>query len=713
MKFLNFMGNNNENNSKVNGIIKSIKNLKKAKIISIIAIGFAFILFIAVFMYVILKIFASLASLNSVERAGAERFKGETDYEQKVIERDEFLNFTQYFDTKDEKLKENNDKYFDSLYDAYEFYKADEQDKKNFWQKVSSFFRKFLNPEKRKKEAPLYPDNDKTKMYGVEIDTTLITATLYNSRYQSEMTRNDEFEKEFSYFVNPGEGAGGAGKQGYDLHTGSYRDFIENNFLYDSKQSLDSKYHLSQTKKAIEGIEVLAKYQIKRIETYLTIHPEYVGTYTDTTRHIEINIVDVGMEGQCISRVGNYGMVLGPTEYYNRVIQTEGYYWNCDPNKDSICKQCMETYDLSSYDDDLYCFDNELTDPSDAQGIYGCKETNAIKYSKPLSGPGDIGLDDLSYELDCEAYNEYLLGNLPTDDDVEMFCGKDEETGKDNCYCDRFIESYYHQYVNREDVDQKRRDISQIVFETYSLYSYYENSTMIYNVCSDKGVDIVSYRDLSCEGKRKYRYLGDIPYEPEIYEPIIDTEKVDEPVKVEVCGTQQELMNRIAQTALDLYNNHAREFTYTTNNTTRANTYNGIKTNGRFGTDCNGFVGYTINRALGYGSDVASSSDKSTFTFFGHGSGLGDSWSSRTDKFTKVASGLSLQAALESAPVGSLISNYDSDGHHIQVYVGNGQIVDMANKDGLTLRTMNGTGKRGIRHKDGTFEIFVPNANNC
>ena len=80
MKFLHFGSNNNEeNNSKINGIIKMLKNLKKAKIISIIAIGFAFVLFIAVFIYVVLKVFASLATLNSVERAGAERFTGEKE----------------------------------------------------------------------------------------------------------------------------------------------------------------------------------------------------------------------------------------------------------------------------------------------------------------------------------------------------------------------------------------------------------------------------------------------------------------------------------------------------------------------------------------------------------------------------------------------------------------------------------------------------------
>lgn len=660
MKFLHFGSNNNEeNNSKINGIIKMLKNLKKAKIISIIAIGFAFVLFIAVFIYVVLKVFASLATLNSVERAGAERFKGETDYEKKVIERDEFLNFTQYFDTKDEKLKENNDKYFDALYDAYEFYKADEQEKKDFWQKVSSFFRKFLNPEKRKKEAPLYPDNDKTKMYGVEIDTTLITATLYNSRYQSEMTRNDEFDKEYSYFVNPGYGDGGAGKQGYDLHTGSYRDFIENNFLYDSKQSLDSKYHLSQTKKAIEGIEVLSKYQIKRIETYLTIHPEFVGIYTDTTRHIEINIVDVGMEKQCIERVGNYGSVFGPDEYYNRVIQDAGYFWDCDPKKDATCKKCMEEYTLETYDDDLYCFDNDLTEVVDAKGQYGCAETKAVKYETK----GDIGMDaELQYELDCEGYNEYLLGNLPTDKDVEMFCGKDEETGKDNCYCDRFIESYYHQYVDKNDVKQKRRDISQIVFETYSLYSYYENATMIYNVCSDKGVDIVSYRDLSCEGKRKSKYKNNI------YDVIIDYDtnpEVDENyIKELIQGalTDSKFNAEIAQKIIAAAMSKLG-FPYQS-----GNEFTGLE-----GGDCSGLVYYVLNQA---GINVGRRTAEGYYNQL---------------KNNRVA--------LSDIQPGDILfwTNKDpSDGKNIDhtgVYIGNGKIIDASSSNGRILeRDIWGTG---------------------
>ena len=636
MKFLNFGSNNNEeNNSKINGIIKMLKNLKKAKIISIIAIGFAFVLFIAVFIYVVLKVFASLATLNSVERAGAERFKGETDYEKKVIERDEFLNFTQYFDTKDEKLKENNDKYFDALYDAYEFYK-EEENGMTIWEKIGSFFRKLFR-SKRSQKAPLYPDKSDTKMYGVEIDTTLITATLYNSRYQSEMTRNDEFDKEYSYFVEDGKG--------YDLHTGSYRDFVENNFLYDSKQSLDSKYHLSQTKKAIEGIEVLSKYQIKRIETYLTIHPEFVGTYTDTTRHIEINIVDAQMEGECIARVGNYGSVLGPNDYYNRVIQEAGYFWNCDPKKDSICKICMDTYDLNIYDDDLYCFDNELTE--DASGKYGCAETAAIKYYK-----GDIGMDaELQYELDCEAFNEYLLGNLPTDKDVEMFCGKDEESGKDNCYCDRFIESYYHQYVDKNDVKQKRRDISQIVFETYSLYSYYENATMIYNVCSDKDVDIISYRDLSCEGKRKSKYKNNI-YDVTIdYDtnPEVDEDRIKELIQGALTDSKfnAEIAQKIIAAAMSKLG-----YPYIW----------GKSFDGNSGGDCSGLVYYVLNQA---GINIGRTSANGYYNHFKNN-----------------------QVPRSEMQPGDLIFWHKNGGrpdryvHHVGIYIGDGKIIDASSNAG-------------------------------
>lgn len=636
MKFLHFGSNNNEeNNSKINGIIKMLKNLKKAKIISIIAIGFAFVLFIAVFIYVVLKVFASLATLNSVERAGAERFKGETDYEKKVIERDEFLNFTQYFDTKDEKLKENNDKYFDALYDAYEFYK-EEENSMTIWEKIGSFFRKLFR-SKRSQKAPLYPDKSDTKMYGVEIDTTLITATLYNSRYQSEMTRNDEFDKEYSYFVEDGKG--------YDLHTGSYRDFVENNFLYDSKQSLDSKYHLSQTKKAIEGIEVLSKYQIKRIETYLTIHPEFVGTYTDTTRHIEINIVDAQMEGECIARVGNYGSVLGPNDYYNRVIQEAGYFWNCDPKKDSICKMCMDTYDLNIYDDDLYCFDNELTE--DASGKYGCSETAAIKYSK-----GDIGMDaELQYELDCEGYNEYLLGNLPTDKDVEMFCGKDEESGKDNCYCDRFIESYYHQYVDKNDVKQKRRDISQIVFETYSLYSYYENATMIYNVCSDKDVDIISYRDLSCEGKRKSKYKNNI-YDVTIdYDtnPEVDEDRIKELIQGALTDSKfnAEIAQKIIAAAMSKLG-----YPYIW----------GKSFDGKSGGDCSGLVYYVLNQA---GINIDRTSANGYYNHFKNN-----------------------QVPRSEMQPGDLIFWHKNGGrpdryvHHVGIYIGDGKIIDASSNAG-------------------------------
>lgn len=513
------MDNNNEiKNAK--GILEMIKKLKKTKVIVIVSSVIAgFLLLVGVF-YVIIRILTSLASLHSLERAGANRLSGDTDYEKQIIERDLYLNFTEYFDLTNEKQTENHEKYFDALYDAYQLYKSG-VNPLNWWDDVVSFFKNLFVRSYRRKLAPLYPEDSSTKMYNVQIDTTLITATLYNNRFQSEMYDNDEFDAQYSYFVEQ------FGK-GYDLHTGSYRDFVENNYLYDSKQSVDSKYHMSATKKAIEGIEVLSKYQIKRIETYLTIQPSFVGIYTDTTRHIELvlQLDNSFINAGCVKYLGDsYGNVMGPDQYYNRSIQHNGgYQWQCDPEADAGCRYCREHFNLSIYDDDLYCYDNELTDTSDGALPFHCKETDVIKYSK-----GDIGMDaPLQYELACEDYNEYLLGNLPTDKDVKMFCGVDAETGMDNCYCNRFIESYYHQYVDDNDVDEKRRDIGQIVFETYSLYDYYENSTNIHNVCSNAEINTTSYRDLSCEGTRKTKYHNNDYYEEYVPKPEIDYDYIED-----------------------------------------------------------------------------------------------------------------------------------------------------------------------------------------
>jgi len=681
--------------------------LSKKLIISISAIVGGALLCVLI-IFVLLNQLFGLGTLNSLDAAGADRFNSNTDvkYEQDILESDMENNITQYFQPEDEELTENHLKYFDALYDAYELYKVDEQEKQGWLEKLKNWIKDLFTISSRKPSAPVYPQDFST-LYGIQIDTSLITATLYNSRYQGDMTKEDKFDSEYSFYVgNPDN------KQGYDLHTGSYRDIVENNYLYDAKYPEELEGGFSDLKKAIEGIEVLSKYQIKRIETYYTLHEEFAGTYTDTTRHIELNVIfDGGYLEQCRDYIVNFDqvVVIGGEDYYNRTImQNEEYEMkSCSPNDDE-CNYCANQ--IKKYDDGLYCEDNEYTEKSS-----DCKETNAVKFEKNgLGGGADIGVDEIRYERDCEDFKEYLLGNLPTKEDVDMFCGQNEE-GTDNCYCNRFIESYYDPYVDDDDVNEKRRNISDIVYTTYSMYDFYQNATGNENVCGSTS-GFVSYRDLSCHGVRREKDLGDDPYDSDIFEDaIIDREKIENPVSVEVCGTQQQLMDKIASTALDLYNNRASEFTYTTNNEHRANTYNGIKTNGKFGTDCNGFVGYVINRALGYGSSQATTSN-STFTFFGHGSNSSDPWNPRDSKFQKVSingkTDFSLEAALKSAPVGSIIASHDSTTHHIQVYVGNGQVVDMANKKGLTLRTVNGSGYN-IRHQSGTFEIFVPSENEC
>lgn len=471
--------------------------LSKKLIISVSAIVGGALLCVLI-IFVLLNQLFGLGTLNSLDAAGADRFNSNTDvkYEQDILESDMENNITQYFQPEDEELTENHLKYFDALYDAYELYKVDEQEKQGWLEKLKNWIKDLFTISSRKPSAPVYPQDFST-LYGIQIDTSLITATLYNSRYQGDMTKEDKFDSEYSFYVgNPDN------KQGYDLHTGSYRDIVENNYLYDAKYPEELEGGFSDLKKAIEGIEVLSKYQIKRIETYYTLHEEFAGTYTDTTRHIELNVIfDGGYLEQCRDYIHNFDqvVVIGGEDYYNRTImQNEEYEMkSCSPNDDE-CNYCANQ--IKKYDDGLYCEDNEYTEKSS-----DCKETNAVKFEKNgLGGGADIGVDEIRYERDCEDFKEYLLGNLPTKEDVDMFCGQNEE-GTDNCYCNRFIESYYDPYVDDDDVNEKRRNISDIVYTTYSMYDFYQNATGNENVCGSTS-GFVSYRDLSCHGSRHPEY---------------------------------------------------------------------------------------------------------------------------------------------------------------------------------------------------------------
>lgn len=521
---MNLYGESNDNNevadnqqaksNKINlkKIKKGISPALKAKIAIIgIAIVLGFLL-----LYITIYLLINLGSLNSMEVALAERFAlsgtKDTDYEKKILEQNEINNIIQYFNNTDETQIENHEKYFDALYDAYEFYKND-KNPNNIWTKMQRFFAKLFTAN-RKKTAPYYPDDTDTVMYGVTIDTSLITSSLYNSRYQADMLEEDKFSSEYSFFVDEGH------KYGYDLHTGEYRDEVENTYLYDARHQQET--NMTELKKAIEGIELLSKYQIKRIETYYTLEESFAGTYTDTTRHIEINIVHHDL-GYCEQFLEVERAPIGPDDYYHRTTNGK-YKMACGGDK-----RCQEecTMNLDIYDDAIYCRNNELeVDKS---------KCDTSKTQSPYIGKGDTGMDEPQrYELACEDFNEYLLGNLPNDEDVEMFCGY-EENGTAKCYCNRFVESYYDQYVDDKDVDQKRKDISEIVFSTYSMYAYYEKATNYGNVCSKAQTNFESKRDLSCQDSKQVTY-EDNEYEEDIdYDDEYDDEPMD-PTKNEWCN---------------------------------------------------------------------------------------------------------------------------------------------------------------------------------
>ena len=469
MNFFNkLFGNNKEETpDEKNGVLSVSKKaiLKKVplrwKLIAIFGIMILVTLLVVLF---------KLEAVNSTEVAGSKRYDSNTSnaYEQSVIEFQENNNITEYVDNNN-KAKTGHEAYYDALFKAYEQYKSVNNGRPNIFENILNFFKGIFQPRSSIK-APVKDNQSKDELdkpYGVQIDTSLITTTLYSSRFYGDMILNEEMQEMknsdnyINFYLDASE------YKYYDLHSTDFRDKVEVDYFEQARKDEDSGEKRDVTKLAIEGIEILSKYMIQRVETYYTLNKNFVNVDYDTTRHIKI-VHKFNMSDACYEYVN---VEEEPELKYKR--STGGKYsWNDGlantDEKREVLENCKKTYSLKIYDNAEY----------NTKG----KDKYKNQYSE--------GYDEFSYELDCYGYKEYLLGNYPTAEDKALFC----ENG--DCYSDNFISSYYHNYVPNDGED-KQRKIEDIVNEIYSVLEYYENSTMNYNVCSNNYNDSYYY-DMSC-----------------------------------------------------------------------------------------------------------------------------------------------------------------------------------------------------------------------
>ena len=470
MNFFNkLFGNNKEETpDEKDGVLSVSKKaiLKKVPLRwKLIAIYVAASIFGIMILVTLLVVLFKLEAVNSTEVAGSKRYDSNTSnaYEQSVIEFQENNNITEYVDNNN-KAKTGHEAYYDALFKAYEQYKSVNNGRPNIFENILNFFKGIFQPRSSIK-APVKDNQSKDELdkpYGVQIDTSLITTTLYSSRFYGDMILNEEMQEMknsdnyINFYLDASE------YKYYDLHSTDFRDKVEVDYFEQARKDEDSGEKRDVTKLAIEGIEILSKYMIQRVETYYTLNKNFVNVDYDTTRHIKI-VHKFNMSDACYEYVN---VEEEPELKYKR--STGGKYsWNDGlantDEKREVLENCKKTYSLKIYDNAEY----------NTKG----KDKYKNQYSE--------GYDEFSYELDCYGYKEYLLGNYPTAEDKALFC----ENG--DCYSDNFISSYYHNYVPNDGED-KQRKIEDIVNEIYSVLEYYENSTMNYNVCSN------NYYDMSC-----------------------------------------------------------------------------------------------------------------------------------------------------------------------------------------------------------------------
>ena len=155
----------------------------------------------------------------------------------------------------------------------------------------------------------------------------------------------------------------------------------------------------------------------------------------------------------------------------------------------------------------------------------------------------------------------------------------------------------------------------------------------------------------------------------------------------------------IADYAYNLYKYRNKDFKYIKPSAAgadkaRINTYNNVKTDGYLQTDCNGFVGYVIHMSAEIGPTKATSVSQVKFAY-----PSGNTWKSNHSKVKVIAKNLTLNQALEQAVKGDLLAS-NGESTHIQIYIGNGQVID---------NTLSGVGSIALRGKGASRKILHPN----
>lgn len=189
-----------------------------------------------------------------------------------------------------------------------------------------------------------------------------------------------------------------------------------------------------------------------------------------------------------------------------------------------------------------------------------------------------------------------------------------------------------------------------------------------------------------------------------------------------LTADQAQWAQMIIEKAMEIYEKYNGDFSYMSPSEAaalginpRVLAYNGQMYNGKYQIDCNAFVSIVLNKALGIGVETANS--VSDFQFVRPNSSTGE-WIPVKDNISQIATGLTLDQALALAQPGDILGSVGDGSTHVQIYAGNGVIIDNGGAkvgDGpISLRTKGGHPDTGlsIRHQGGTFTILrVDNLN--